>query len=250
MSPSHMFLRSYCSKPRPAALKLPTAYSTLLPLVLSSSNLEISPGPWHTPHLRHQVATRTRDNHCVDEETVLPFFLSTPYSPQCRPIGFLRPEVVNALEADHSNQISAHKISPWNLQYSGHSEKPWSVSFASWVNEAGNRARTVHIERLVREWKRENLFHNILRGAFPLDTQSQSRTYKRTGWSEETYPVYHHAYNVSPSSRESVAFSIERASLPLFGFANFGCLLIGSKPCSIPSHSSAHHLFFSVLPMS
>jgi hypothetical protein len=146
-----MFLRSYCSKARPTVLKLPAAHPTLLPLVLSSSNLEISRGPWHTPHLRHQVATRTRDNNCVDEETVLPFFLSTPRSPQCRPIGFLRPEVVNALEADHRN-----------LQYSDHSEKPCSVSFASWVNEVGNPARTAHVERLVRRWKKEGLFHGIL----------------------------------------------------------------------------------------
>ena len=153
-----MFLRSYCSKPPPAALKLPTTHPTLLPLVLSSSNLEIPQGPWHTPHLPHRVATRTENNNGVNEETVLPFFLSTPHSPQCRPIGFLRPEVLNALQVDHRNQISAHKISPWNLhmQYPDHSEKPWSVSFASWAHEVGNRARTAHIDRLVREWKRQS----------------------------------------------------------------------------------------------
>jgi hypothetical protein len=167
---THMFLRSFCSKPRSAALKLPAAHPTFLPLVLSSSNLGISRGPWHSPHLRSRVVTRTKDNGYVDEETVLPFFLSTPFSSQCRPIGFLRPEVANALEADHNNQISAHKISPWHLQYSHHANRPWSASFSSWVNEAGHRARTVHIDRLVREWNREKLFDDILRGAVVLDT--------------------------------------------------------------------------------
>lgn len=30
-----------------------------------------------------------------------------------------------------------------------------------------------------------------------------------------------------PDSTPSLAFGIERAGLPLFGFANFGCLLTG-----------------------
>lgn len=37
-----------------------------------------------------------------------------------------------------------------------------------------------------------------------------------------------------PDSTSSLAFGIERAALPLFGFANFGCLLTG-KLVYLPS---------------
>ena len=47
------------------------------------------------------------------------------------------------------------------------------------------------------------------------------------GWSDEAYPVFHHT-TYETSSANSVAFAIERAALPLFGFANFGSLLIGA----------------------
>lgn len=46
------------------------------------------------------------------------------------------------------------------------------------------------------------------------------------GWSNETYPVYKPREELS-NSASGLAFGIERAGLPLFGFVNFGCLLIG-----------------------
>ena len=46
------------------------------------------------------------------------------------------------------------------------------------------------------------------------------------GWSNETYPVYEPREELS-NSASGLAFGIERAGLPLFGFVNFGCLLIG-----------------------
>ena len=57
----------------------------------------------------------------------------------------------------------------------------------------------------------------------------QIRAYSHKGWSDEPYPIYSPASNGLVSSKNIVAFSIERASLPLFGFANFGCLLTGSE---------------------
>jgi hypothetical protein len=39
-----------------------------------------------------------------------------------------------------------------------------SVSFADWVNEGGRHARTLHIERLVLEWRRKKVFSDLLKG--------------------------------------------------------------------------------------
>lgn len=151
------------SKSRPAPLRLPTEYPSLLPLILSSSNLHISHGPWHTPGVQHHVATRTKENSLVNKELVVPFFISSPSTPRCRPIGFLGSEVMKALITDHQSLIE--KKSPWEITYSKHSDFPWSVSFAPWVNEGGSDARTAHIERLVQEWRQTNSFHDMLRGA-------------------------------------------------------------------------------------
>lgn len=49
-----------------------------------------------------------------------------------------------------------------------------------------------------------------------------SFSYRIIGWSKELCPVY-----VPYGEEDPVAFAIERDALPLFGFANFGCLLTG-----------------------
>ncbi|KAF8591698.1 hypothetical protein K439DRAFT_1546746 [Ramaria rubella] len=213
LSASRPFWRLHHSNTHPIALKLPSETPTLLPLIRNSSNLQISHGPWHTPGLQHYVATRTGENNYTKEEEVFPFFMSPPSTSQCRPIGFLKREVFKALQADHdkhtmtSNQLR----SPWNFT------RNRSVSFTSWVNEGGNYARTALMKRLVEEWRHANIFESVLKG-----------------WSDEAVPIYHHentAFDTrSPGSM--VAFSVERASLPLFGFANFGCLLIAFFRCS------------------
>lgn len=165
------------SKSRPAPLRLPTEYPSLLPLILSSSNLHISHGPWHTPGVQHHVATRTKENSLVNKELVVPFFISSPSTPRCRPIGFLGSEVMKALITDHQSLIE--KKSPWEITYSKHSDFPWSVSFAPWVNEGGSDARTAHIERLVQEWRQTNSFHDMLRGALWYTYKNQNLLVQR-----------------------------------------------------------------------
>lgn len=158
---------SHVSESRLAPLKLPSEHPSLLPLLLSWSNLQVSHGPWNTPGIQHQIATRTEDNRHVDKEPVVPFFISNPSTPQCRPIGFLRPEVMGALLEDHRDkgQLSTRQSSPWEILYSEHSASPWSASFAPWVNTGGSDARTVHMKRLVEGWRQSHMFHDILRGA-------------------------------------------------------------------------------------
>jgi len=201
-------LRFYHAGSRPTPLRLPSEHPSLLPLVLSSSNLRLSPFP-HNSIVRHRVSTRKASDVCSDEEFVVPFYVSTLTFPECQPTGWLRPQVVEALKKDHETELRRNQRSPWQLQYASESDGVLlSVAFAPWINAGGQQQRTLHMERLVKEWRQEQLFADILRG-----------------WSDEAYPIYHHASGSSISVDSAVAFSIERASLPLFGFANFGCLL-------------------------
>ena len=48
-----------------------------------------------------------------------------------------------------------------------------------------------------------------------------------TGWSNEECPVYIPSVDKAMNDGETLAFTIERAALPLFGFPNFGTFLIG-----------------------
>ncbi|ETW75841.1 hypothetical protein HETIRDRAFT_23707, partial [Heterobasidion irregulare TC 32-1] len=143
------------------------------------------------------------------QEPVIPFFLSAPTEGQtAQPTGFLRPEVMQRLQHDHSILLRGSGNSPWLL---GNSEGMQFVSFSPAVNRDGKQSRTFYINQLVAEWRKQGLFQDILRG-----------------WSNEDFPIYHYTpvSNHSPEAvNDPVAFSIERAALPLFGFANFGCLL-------------------------
>ncbi|KAF8577318.1 hypothetical protein K439DRAFT_1639815 [Ramaria rubella] len=99
-----------------------------------------------------------------------------------------------------SNQLR----SPWNFTWDR------SVSFTPWVNGGGNYAHTALMKRPMEEWRHANIFESVLKG-----------------WSDEAVPIYHHENTAfdTRSPGTMVAFSVERASLPLFGLANFGCLI-------------------------
>ncbi|TDL19666.1 hypothetical protein BD410DRAFT_791785 [Rickenella mellea] len=180
--------------------------TTFLPLVLSANNLLLSRGPYNSPNAIHKVRTRTIDPMLVKEEIAVPFFITEP-SARKRPIGFLRPGVLEALREYQTDGQS----SPWCFHYSANRnvEGPWAVSFAKWVNDGGSALRSLHVKNLVLGWKNAHMFDVIL-----------------NGWTDEDYPVYYpNEEEAGPFERSPVAFSIERAALPLFSFANYGCLL-------------------------
>jgi hypothetical protein len=140
------------------------AISTLLPVVHSASNLLLSHGPYDAPELVHTVRTRmAHDRKRSMEEIVVPFFTSTPTSACSRPVGFLRPQVLRALEDHHAR--SGHR-SPWHPHYSPERRGggPWAVSFAAWVNDGGFPTRSSHMNHLLAEWREAGIFPSILRG--------------------------------------------------------------------------------------
>ncbi|EAU90520.2 hypothetical protein CC1G_00904 [Coprinopsis cinerea okayama7 len=142
------------------------------------------------------------------------------HRPPLRPVGWLIPEVAAAISRDHLRHFQRDSASPWDVRYfepgeiegvdqvglseSGRRQMVKSVAFADWVNEGGRHARTLHIERLLLDWKRKKVFGEVLRG-----------------WSEEPYPVFNHpAQGIEP-----LAFAIDKAALSIFGLPNYGALL-------------------------
>jgi 8-oxo-dGTP pyrophosphatase MutT (NUDIX family) len=174
----------------------------------------------------HSIATRTGEGHFVREEIVVPFVVSHSYHKEL-PIGFFRQKVASALEDDHKNFLVSGEPSPWDLQYSKDRPKDLlSISFADWVNEGGQNSRTSQIARLISGWRKQNVFNEILGGDILfIAVHLYPVTDECLGWSNEIYPVYTHPPQHTKITHDPITFAIERAALPLFGLANFGCLL-------------------------
>ncbi|KAA1473016.1 hypothetical protein DENSPDRAFT_822230 [Dentipellis sp. KUC8613] len=179
-------------------------HKSLLPIVLSSRNLILRDIPKSlSDHRQVLVASRTAENTLQDEESLVPFFVGTKGAP---PVGFLRPSVVRHLEREHSSHIVNGRESPWELLSS--SGTTHAVSFTSKVVAGGVQARTHSINQSVEGMKHNSAFDELLKG-----------------WSNESFPVYEYTPD-GPTPKNTLAFTIERAALPIFGFPNFGCLLI------------------------
>lgn len=151
---TRFYTRGYYSHPRPIPIKLPEGYDSLLPLVLSCNNLDIT----KFPDPQYLVTTRSKNSNNTAPETVVPFFLSNSEGPQ-QPLGFLRPAVAKALEDYQKQELD----SPFDLEYAtGPSGRQlMSVAFTKTVNDGGNVVRTRRIGVVVEEWKGKNPFRDI-----------------------------------------------------------------------------------------
>jgi len=161
----NIFLRAYHADFTPVKpLRLPAGHHSLLPLVNSCNNLILSqsPSPTHAES-PPTIANRTTEGAVVNEEVVVPFLLSQGDLES--PVGFLRSQVASAIEDDHQRHLVSHSASPWELRYSKHLPKGLkSVAFAEWVNEGGKYTRTMHMERIVLDWRKHGLFPEVLKG--------------------------------------------------------------------------------------
>jgi len=158
-------LRSYYTDVKPVQpLKLPRGHESLLPLVHTCNNLVLPNEPWDS-HSTHIIGTRTAEGDVVGRETAIPFLIS--HNTREKPIGLIRPDVALALEEDHQKHLVQGSASPWELRYSKeHPKALQAVAFAAWVNEGGKYTRTMHMERLVYDWRKHNVFPIILKGVF------------------------------------------------------------------------------------
>ena len=100
------------------------------------------------------------------------------------PIGFLRPDIVQAMLRDNEKMIEFRSRPCWKALYrlksTGSHEQdssaieldlqptssPWCLAFEDWINhEEGRRSvRREHFDRLVRGWKESGQFLNLLAG--------------------------------------------------------------------------------------
>ncbi|KAG8215682.1 NUDIX hydrolase domain-like protein [Butyriboletus roseoflavus] len=180
---------------------------SVLPLVRSAINLALPAGPLNDPALTHCASCNAGQVPHEEEEQLLPMFLhSTSLS---SPIGFVRPKVAQEIFKNHQE---SGKKSIWNILVRP-DDSPWAICFAGHLADFETRTHAIRV--ILERWKIEGLFPDILKG-----------------WNNETYPVYT-PRRERIDSTSSLAFGIERAALPLFGFANFGCLLTAFYDCPV-----------------
>lgn len=147
-------------------LRFPSGYQSILPLVHSCTNLILPHNPCQseTPHI---IASRNSEGAIIDEEMVVPFLIS--HDPSEKPVGYLRPQVVSALEDDHQKHLVSGSASPWDFRYSKNPTKSLkSLAFAEWVNEGGKFTRTMHMERIVLDWHKRKMFKELLKSIHPV----------------------------------------------------------------------------------
>ena len=155
-------LCSYHTAVKP--LRLPDGHHSILPLIHECNNLVLPHRRWQS-ELDHIIATRTASGDSVNEEAVLPLLIS--HCHREKPIGFIRQQVALALEGDHQKHLISGSASPWDLRYSkDYPKRLKSVAFAAWVNEGGKYTRTMHMGRIVSDWRKQNLFKEILRSSY------------------------------------------------------------------------------------
>ncbi|KAH7886727.1 NUDIX hydrolase domain-like protein [Phlebopus sp. FC_14] len=179
---------------------------SVLSLVLSSINLALPIGPFDDPSAIHRASCYAGSIPTKEEERLVPLLLHSSLS--SGPLGFLRPEVVQAI----LNHKESEKT--WDILRRTNGS-PWAIAFTDGIGDID--ARSQALGSVLKSWRDQGLFPDILKG-----------------WSNETYPVYmpRQLRTSAVDSHSVLAFGIERAALPLFGFVNFGCLLTAFYECS------------------
>jgi hypothetical protein len=212
-----------------SSLTFPHGHKTLLPLVNSCNNLSISSIGGSE---KRQVQTRNADGTLSNKEIVVPFVLRHDREDRCRrPLGYLRPHVLDRIVEEGNKWI----LSPWSYRKCSDGTVE-SVAFEDFhFDEGKDNVPTFYLEEMVRRWKTENTFPEILKGSFTACLHLYAILHIIAGWSNENFPVFH---DVDQAVKNPIAFTIERAALPLFGFPNYGSLLVGKLVATGTSTSS------------
>jgi hypothetical protein len=220
---------------------------SLLACIQACNNVQLPVGPFYPEIPCRATSTNLKTPHEHDREILVPFLLHPPARPGT-PIGFVRPSVAKALLDDHCSQLEIDGRSCWSfhtkencLPVSPTESDVWALSFSPHI--WSKTLRTSAIARITEKWRNIGLFSDILRGGFRFSV-IRSLKHFFSGWSDEKCPVY--LPNRTSGNSESLALVIERAALPLFGFPNFGTLLVGE--CSIALNASAQLIDHLTLP--
>jgi len=138
-------------------LVLPAGVWSLLSVCTTLDNAVLPQGPFG-PALHASRVVHAREEK---EELLLPFFVE---STDKKPVGFLRPSVVEALQDDNAHMKKMRLQACWRVLEVTESGDAWGIAFEDWLNEEGREARSEHMDRVMRAWKQENRFPEELNG--------------------------------------------------------------------------------------
>jgi hypothetical protein len=145
--------------PIPAPVSLPYPHYSLAPVLDRCDNVVLPLGPF-TPNACPVYALSTTEDKQYDDEPLVPFFVEIG---DARPVGFLRPVVVDALKTDNAKVKKSRMQECWKVLENDQG-RVWAVAFEDWLNEEGVTARQEHLDRLIRGWKEGGHFSSLLGG--------------------------------------------------------------------------------------
>lgn len=222
-------------QPDTPPLMLPAGVWSLLSVCTALDNAVLPQGPFGPALHASRVAQAQEEK----EELLLPFFVK---SSDRKPVGFLRPRVVEALRDDNAHMTKMRSQPCWQVMKVPESGDAWGIAFEDWLNDEGRETRSEHMDRVTRAWKQETRFPEELNGelvsgkitattpsslASCTNEMSDRECCDLVGWRNELYPIYGPElsqddphYNPLPGA--NTAFDLERAACSLFGFATYG----------------------------
>ena len=145
------------------SLNTVNSHRSVLALVNSAINLALPAGPFDNPTAAHRASCNAKSIPPGDEERLLPMFLSS--TSLSSPIGFLRPKVAKEILKNHQEN---GQQSTWNV-LRGPDDSPWAICFADHVAEFKTRTRAMH--EVLKRWKIEGLFWDVLKGMYYMLSQ-------------------------------------------------------------------------------
>lgn len=155
-------------EPHIKPLGLPSGSWTLLPIIEKCDNAVLPAWP---------PRSQSEQTDADAEDRLVPFFVEEQ---DTRPVGFLRPKVLQAMLDDNEAMTTKMKMAEpcWQVRTRTNDAKEAvaadglhnieSVAIAKWINDEGKETRSEHMDRLVRKWREQGLFSDELGGASAL----------------------------------------------------------------------------------
>ena len=156
---SHRFKDDDEVQPDTRTIVLPPGHWTLLPIIKKcDNNASLPQGPFGEASYSRR-AQEASENH---EDLLIPFFVKEGDG---KPVGFLRPRILEALILDNQTMVDKMKLLPcWKMLNTEGGNHTWGVAFEDWLNVEGRETRSEHMDRVSRAWQHQNLFSEELGG--------------------------------------------------------------------------------------
>lgn len=164
---SSIFAKNIAIMAPNAFCRYPDGRNTLVDIISACDNARLPVGPFSSDwkHARDEQNSKlTRPTTPLD--LAIPFFVRPPAAggeSQDQPIGFLRPDVAQAMK-EYNSQQGDQPI----FDFLGDKEDPWGVAFTQALNdpdaEHAFALRTRAMNRMVEIWRDDGKFPENLKG--------------------------------------------------------------------------------------